>query len=378
MPTPSRPATICFSLVAQLRDERLILAGCGKKTRSLLPQTFFPLLLCCVLTVLTGCGKKTLPIPPQTVVPTAITDLSFTLNEQGVTLGWTYPTKTLHDRPVERIAEFEILRAEIPAADWCADCPVRFDSSERVEGGDLPGKTQKKTAIANDTTLKAGYRYIYAIRSRTDKQYPSPESNAISFLWELPENAPNELRAIAGDSRVDLSWQTPATDTSRSYQVERSISDQNAFSRLNEPLSATTFTDFTATNGTSYDYRVRVLKTHDGVAAPGRPSVIATARPRDLTAPPPPLGLSLLHKNGITLLWQPSLATDLAGYRIYRRCDREATLQAIAENRGTRTTYTDTTVPEGAERCSYAVSAFDRATPANESPLSLDSETRIE
>ena len=43
-------------------------------------------LLLVALIGVSGCGKKTRPVPPDTVLPAPITDLSYQLDEKGVTL----------------------------------------------------------------------------------------------------------------------------------------------------------------------------------------------------------------------------------------------------------------------------------------------------
>ena len=69
-----------------------------------------------LLATLAGCGKKTRPVPPDTVMPAPIGDLSYHLDEKGVALSWSYPRSTVQgDRLPYRIEKFELLRAVIPS-----------------------------------------------------------------------------------------------------------------------------------------------------------------------------------------------------------------------------------------------------------------------
>ncbi len=71
---------------------------------------------------------------------------------------------------------------------------------------------------------------------------------------------PHGLTAVSGlDSRVDLDWRAPTSGEPENYRVYRSAED-GTFDRIIEISgNLTLYTDPTAVNGTSYDYRVTAL-----------------------------------------------------------------------------------------------------------------------
>ena len=140
------------------------------------------------LTLMSGCGRKTALIPPQKMVPVAISDLRYFLDENGVSLEWTYPVKMENGDELLAIENFEVLRAEIPEEEYCEGCPVRFEKQVLVDGGPLPAKGESRTATYNEADLRDGYRYLYKVRSRAGWWYPSSDSNLVSFFWRSPSN----------------------------------------------------------------------------------------------------------------------------------------------------------------------------------------------
>ncbi|HUT98017.1 MAG TPA: hypothetical protein VM054_02970 [bacterium] len=89
-------------------------------------------------------------------------------------------------------------------------------------------------------------------------------------------NVPGNLVAVSGlDSRVDLAWREPSTGEPESYRVYRSP-EGGVFDQIVEISgNLTLYTDPTAVNGTSYEYRVTALNGD----AESNPSGTAWATP---------------------------------------------------------------------------------------------------
>lgn len=148
---------------------------------------FFLLLVVSLAAV--GCGRKTMVVPPQALVPVPVDDLEYSLTDKGVRLNWSFPRKTVAGTRLKQIDGFEIMRAAVPAEDYCAGCPQKFGPSIEIQGGTLPEDGSRRTAIFADGSLRPGYHYIYKVRARYGRWGTSQDSNQIGFDWNPPGSA---------------------------------------------------------------------------------------------------------------------------------------------------------------------------------------------
>ena len=154
-------------------------------------------------------------------------------------------------------------------------------------------------------------------------------------------SAPTNLNATAlSSTRVDLAW-TAATDNQAvtGYQVNRNGS-------LIATIGVqTTYTDLTATAGTSYSYAVVAFDAAGNLSAPSNTATVTTPSP-DTTAPTVPTGLSATAASAteVDLGWTASSDdTGVAGYGVYRDGVH------LADVGGTLTSFSDFTVARRSE-----------------------------
>jgi predicted alpha-1,6-mannanase (GH76 family) len=106
-------------------------------------------------------------------------------------------------------------------------------------------------------------------------------SNEVAALYAStlypPTTAPANLTAVAGNSRVQLSWTDAAGGTS--YKVKRALVSGGPYTTLTN-TTATTFTDTTAFNGRTYYY----LVTGANVTGDGASSAETSATPAGMVA----------------------------------------------------------------------------------------------
>lgn len=333
---------------------------------------------------LVSCGKKTRPVPPDTVLPAPIRDLRYQLDEKGVVLSWSYPQRTVQGaRLPYAIKGFELLRAVVPEKDYCEGCPVNFGPPIAIDVDTVSLRGARSVSYA-ETLLRPQHRYIYRVRSRAGWYQVSEPSNTVSFVWDTPLAAPQELELTPGDRTVTIRWQAPRTRLdgtpvtgAMEYQVWRSV-DGETFSAVDRNVNGTTFTDKDLENGRRYYYRVRAVRVHKDTRAAGMASGISSAVPVDRVAPPPPRQVTVVQTPaGVNIYWEAVDAPDLAGYRIYRRPATSGTPTLLGEVGPATLSYTDRSSLQGAHRWLYAVSAIDREEPANESALSKEAELDI-
>jgi len=146
----------------------------------------------------------------------------------------------------------------------------------------------------------------------------------VAILDPAPQSAPGllarprNLRAVAGEGRVDLSWDPPTCMTTRNiwHRIYRSTAPNGEDALVEVPSSVLGYADLSVTNGTRYYYRIKAFTYLD--ESPFSDEV--TARP--LGTPTAPRDLDARTGNGtITLTWgyPQGDGGGLTGFRIYKR-----------------------------------------------------------
>ena len=326
-----------------------------------------------LITVLAGCGKKTTLTPPQKLVPARINDLRYILDENGVTLKWSYPTKMENGDALQAIESFEVYRAVIPEEEFCQGCPVVYGDRVEIDGGRLPEKGETRTASYTDRSPQNNYRYLYKVLSRAGWWYPSGDSNIVSFVWRVPPKVPQGLQLEPGDKKLTLSWDPVRENTAGSpleqdpvYQIYRKSNDAD-FAALGEPVQKAEFVDDGVLNERLYTYKVQALVASGDTLQAGGASQAVSGVPRDLQPPEQPQHLVVVEvPDGVKLIWQGASTGDLAGYRIYRRQGDSGQTELLAEVKPDQNQYIDQSDTAG-RTWFYSVTSFDAAQPVNES-----------
>jgi hypothetical protein len=330
---------------------------------------------------LTGCGYKTLPVAPQAMVPKPVADLSYELNEKGVTLHWTYPAKTVTGQDIAEIDSFLLYRAVVPAEDYCETCPIPFGPPVTLPGGILPDKGNR-AGIHAETLLRSGDMYFFKLRSRTGWLSESEDSNIVSFVWQNPPAAPAGLTAEAKEGVIRLRWLPVTTHLDGSplqgevrYQVSRSTGGA-AFEQIGGVLREPAFADKQIEPGRKYAYRVQALTAHDKGLVGGGFSQPVEASPADETAPDPPANVKAARTaSAVKVYWDKGTEKDLAGHKIYRRIG-DGQPELIGEVQEPDNLYEDKNSPEKGSKVFYSVSSFDQSSPPNESLRSAEAGLR--
>jgi hypothetical protein len=339
----------------------------------------YAIAFCCILLLFfAGCGRKTLPIPPQAAIPAPIADLSHTLDDQGVTLSWTYPSFAESGEKIDNIRSFKLYKSEAAAEDFCPDCPVQYDLAITLSATEVqPGSKLTYT----DTTLKKHYRYTYKVVSGSGWNIVSGDSNKVSFRWESPLPPPIGLTLQVADQRLILGWQpvtalydgSTVTEPVR-YQVYRS-SKGREFAKIGEPVDGLSSVDQGLTNGRKYFYRVRAVRTLDDTELFGEASEVIAGMARDVPPPVPPEKFTIVATaEGVKILWENIAQQGVAGFRIYRRQAGDKEMVLVGETGRASFSFTDQDLPAGNETLYYAVTAIDDAVPPNESVFSREVE----
>lgn len=323
-----------------------------------------------LLMVMVSCGKKAPPVPWESIMPRRIVDLMALPREGRLLLEWTAPKENTDKTPLIDLEGFQVLRSEgLLVEGQCKGCgekpkpvyEVKLDSKGEEKGKKL------SVTIEDHEPRKV---YVYQIVSVNRRGHPSSPSNPVWVYWDAPLNPPSKVREVAGDKRVDLSWEN--VEGATGYNVYRRGEEESFSSRpLNrEPLLETQFTDLTVENEKKYIYSVRTLRRVVKTDVEGGNSQQVTATPMDMIPPGAPIGLVAIPlKNGIELNWRRNLEADLLGYDVYRKRPGEREFRRLTESPLTKETYLDTQVELGQDY-DYAVTAVDSSVRKNESRLS--------
>lgn len=126
---------------------------------------------------------------------------------------------------------------------------------ETVTSAVYQDNTYIDTAVSNNTT----YYYVVTAVNSSGESPDSSEVSATPFAPIVAPDAPVNLTAASGDSKVDLSWNAAAGTVT--YTVKRSTADGGPYTVIAEGITATAYTDTSVANGTKYYYVVSAVNT---------------------------------------------------------------------------------------------------------------------
>lgn len=127
---------------------------------------------------MTGCGVKAPPVPPRSNPPAAITDLTYTLNQNQIWLSWSIPTGDAAG--TTGLGGFIIYRAVASLAEpICDDCPALFRRIGEIDFEELiAGNPDRKTATFQQT-IEKGYQYIFKVSAFSKDGQRGSDSNRV-------------------------------------------------------------------------------------------------------------------------------------------------------------------------------------------------------
>ena len=148
-------------------------------------------------------------------------------------------------------------------------------------------------ATFEDRDVAALTEYRYAVRA-VNAAGESDDGAPVTAALETIPDAPHDLKATAGDRRVELHW--TAAKGAAGYHVQRAAEAGGSFSLVATLGPATSYADVTVSNGAAIVYRL--VPFND--SGEGAPSNIARAVP--IGPPPAPAGLEVSTGDGRVLL----------------------------------------------------------------------------
>jgi hypothetical protein len=215
--------------------------------------------------------------------------------------------------------------------------------------------------------------YIYAVQTLAGRRRKSGLSNLVKIAPRQPPPAPESIEVTAQATGVRIAWSP--TEVALGYRVYR----RDAKSReYGEPIYSPSG-DFDSHLDTGIVFGRRYIYTVTAVSSerPLVESAIAAEYEidyQDRFPPPVPGALVALPEDGrVRLLWEPSAAADLAGYRILRR-ESGGEVEAINTDPVIGQDYLDHDVVSGRSYL-YSIEAVDQK--GNRSQPSEEIQVRV-
>jgi hypothetical protein len=334
---------------------------------------------------LLGCGKKVAPQAPLQVVPARPDSLVLAQEGTDIVLRFSYPKKTVTGEALTDLSKVSVYR-ELVAARPDAKAPpppegparareeqtfkLRAQKILELSRADLDESTVGSEVIARDTLIplfeekKLGKVFLrYAVSATRGAKGTGDLSPLTSILPVIPPGNPVHLVADVEERRVCLSWLAPVDmldgtrpPTVKGYVIYRRKPGEDEYGApLGIALKAPLYVDETALSGQRYLYTVRASDRAELPLVLGPPADEILVDTTDVFAPAMPDGLLVLVEQGANrVLWNPVLASDLAGYRVFRR-EPDGSWRRLADNLK-EPSYVDQGAPKDAV---YGVTAVD-------------------
>lgn len=337
-----------------------------------------------------SCGVKAPPLPASVLLPERVSNLGYRFAEDGsLIVSFKPPTKNIKGLELKDLAGFTIERSENRLKpSFCPGCPVTYTKRFTIRAARPPDRRfVADVTYRFEDRLSPGYVYHYRVYAYdSDEQYNPSQVRTLIVYYDSPGRPPDAVKARADDNLVILKWPPPDRLTDGrpvtglvGYNVYR-MEKKGGWTRINvdQPWAQTVFEDTRAANDVTYWYKVRAVRQWRGTRIEGPPSPLVSARPADLTPPPPPVKVgAVATRKGVSLTWTRVKARDLAGYRVYRRIERRARFKRIGPRLIKATAFLDVAVKPGRVYY-YRVTAVDNAPTANESRWSRDVRIKYE
>ncbi len=207
----------------------------------------------------------------------------------------------------------------------------------------------------NDTSVSNGYKYFYYVSAVAATE--SPPSNTVNVIIVNPPDPPKNVKAVAGDGEVTLTWSISSWGGDGAYRKGINIYRNGVFLKKVDSYT-TNYVDKNVVNGVNYTYYLTQLNQF----FESKPSENVTARP--VGKPESPTNLNATVGDGyVNLTWQPPVSDGgypIKGYNIYKN---GVLVVTVSPN---QTYYNDTNVV-GGQTYTYYVTAINSAGESNPS-----------
>jgi predicted small lipoprotein YifL len=329
-----------------------------------------------------ACGKKGPPVAPELRLPVPPTGLQASIDETSILVSWTNPGSRLDGSRLKDLEEVKLYRREdsddgpLKPAMLSGGRVVGYEQIARIRVDAPAPATVVGTRVewVDSLGLVPGHRYVYVLTAIDAQGRSSPPSERRPITFLAAPMPPRDVKAVAGDRQVTLSWRAPAEFTDGSpasgdvrYIVLRSVGSQGPLTVVTpQTVQATSYSETGLENGSEYRYAVRGVRVDPRATVTGATSAVVAARPIESARPTPPRNLVAVPSSGaFRLAWSANPEANVALYAIYRATGADPMVRIGTTPPGS-TTFVDRDVRPGTTY-RYAVTAIDNALAPKES-----------
>jgi hypothetical protein len=311
-----------------------------------------------VLLLYAGCGYVGGPLKPLANVPAKVTDLAAVQRGAVIIVHFPVPQLTTEAQPISKPMKLDLRIGTTPepfnSAQW-------LDHAKPLTGITVnQGIATLEIPIAEWTGKLAilGVRVVSA--NGKDAGWSNYQAIHVVPAPQVPVNLKLDNRAEG----VHMSW----SGSGNQFRIVRRGSPDEAWAVV-ATLDSHEWTDTSTEFGKLYFYEMQSLvDVGDHKFAESDFTAPGDITPIDVFPPAVPTGLRAdVAPASIELVWDRNTEPDLAGYRIYRSTG-DGPFEKLAESNEIPN-YSDRAVEHG-KTYHYAITAFDRSTPPNESARS--------
>jgi hypothetical protein len=294
-----------------------------------------------------GCGYVGEPMPPALQIPQRVTDLSAIQQGGQIVVHFARPVRTTDNLDIRRLVHIDLNLG-------LTSHPFEPDSWEASGKlfSDIPSDeaTVKYAVPAAEWT---GKDVVIGVRVFSANGRTAGWSNLVRLSVVPPLAAPTNLQAADVREGVRLTWQGQAPH----FRVYRRAAEESKAIVIGETVKPE-YIDTKTEYGIPYHYSVEGFLTGGDIHAVSESTAELRITTKDTYAPPVPAGLAAVPSiASVELVWERSIASDLAGYRIYRATGG-GPLEKIADTLE-QPSYSDRAVESG-KTYRYALAAFDK------------------
>jgi fibronectin type 3 domain-containing protein len=294
-----------------------------------------------------SCGYVGEPLPPALHIPERVADVSATERGSQIFVEFTLPTHTTESLNIRTSLRIELgvgpAGRPFDLQSWETGAKIFTDVA--ADQGTVKYHLPAAEWIGKDVGIAVR---IFGANGRT-----AGWSNLFTLSVVPPLAAAMHLRAADVREGVRLTWEGDAPH----YRIFRRAGEEPKALAIGE-TERPEYNDNSTDYGTPYHYSVEAFRTAGDIHVLSDLRGEVTIVTRDTYAPPEPAGVVAVPSIGsIELMWDRSMASDLAGYRVYR-AQGEGPFEKLADTREAPS-YSDHAVEAG-KTYRYAIASFDK------------------